>query len=139
LCVYIIPTSFTILEKLPLTPNGKIDRQALPLPEQTRPDEAAYVAPRTPAEMMMSEIWAEVLRVQKVGIHDNFFALGGHSLIATQLISRIRDAFQMEMPLRLLFEEPTIGELVSHIEVVQWAGDRPIADSETEDYEEFVL
>jgi hypothetical protein len=98
---YMVPSVLMFLEGLPLTPNGKLNRQALPIPEQTRPElDEAFFVPRTPVEELLVNIWAEVLKVDKVGIHDNFFELGGHSLLATQLISRVRAAFQTEVSLR---------------------------------------
>src|SRR5262249_13934992 len=94
-----------------LTPNGKLDYRALPAPEWGRAELAgAFVAPRTPVEEKVAEIWAQVLGLEQVGIHDNFFALGGHSLSATQVISRVRTAFQVEVSLRGVFEQPTIAE-----------------------------
>ncbi len=111
---YMVPSAFVMLEALPLTPNGKVDRRALPAPDQTRPDlENGFVAPRTPVEKALAGIWTEVLGLKKVGVHDNFFDLGGHSLMATQVISRIRVAFQVEMPLRTLFETPTVAGLAT--------------------------
>ena len=102
-----------------LTPNGKVDRKALPAPDQIRPElQESFVAPRTPIEEIIAEVWAEVLKLGKVGIHDNFFDLGGHSLLATQMISRVRDAFQMDMPLRTLFEMPTVAGLAERIEEI---------------------
>ena len=84
---YMVPSIFMFLDALPLTPNGKIDRKALPAPDQSSPElGASYVAPRTAEEELIAEIWAEVLKVDKVGIHDNFFDLGGHSLKATQVV-----------------------------------------------------
>lgn len=110
--VYMVPSAFVILDALPLTPSGKLDRRALPAPDKTRPElEKAFVAPYTPIQEMLVGIWAEVLKLEKIGIHDNFFELGGHSLLATQVISRVRAAFQMELPLRCLFEAPTVAEL----------------------------
>jgi acyl carrier protein len=110
------PSAFVILHALPLTPTGKLDRQALPAPEQTRPAlEQSFVAPRTPVEETLASIWAGVLKLDKVGIHDNFFDLGGHSLLGTQLISRIRDAFKLDLPLRNLFEAPTIDGLAQRV------------------------
>jgi len=89
-----------------------VDWRALPVPDQTRPDlEGAFVAPRSPVEKELARIWSEVLKLEQVGIHDNFFDLGGHSLLATQVISRIRTLFQVEVPLRTLFEKPMIEKL----------------------------
>jgi len=112
-----VPTSFVFLEGLPLTPNGKLDRKALPLPDQTRPELAeTYIAPRTPVEELLAQIWANVLKLDKVGIYDNFFDLGGHSLLASQVISRVRDVSQIELPVRALFEAPTISQLALRVE-----------------------
>jgi acyl-coenzyme A synthetase/AMP-(fatty) acid ligase/acyl carrier protein len=114
---YMVPSAFVFLELLPLTPNGKLDRKALPAPDQTRPElEETFVAPRTPVEETLASIWAAVLKVDKVGIHDNFFELGGHSLLATQLISRIRETFKIDLPLRSLFEAPTIYGLAQRMQ-----------------------
>ena len=113
---YMIPSAFVVLDALPLTPNGKVDRKALPAPDQSRPElDQGYQAPRTPMEEMLAKIWAEVLKVEKVGIHDNFFDLGGHSLLATQVISRLRVLSQIEVTVRALFEKPTIADLTSAI------------------------
>jgi acyl carrier protein len=112
-----VPSAFVVLDSLPLTPNGKLDRKALPAPDQTRPElEKTFVAPRTPVEETLASIWSDVLQFDHVGIHDNFFELGGHSLLATQLISRIRDAFKIDLPLRSLFEAPTIYGLAQRIQ-----------------------
>jgi amino acid adenylation domain-containing protein/FkbH-like protein len=113
---YMVPSAFVVLESLPLTENGKVDRRALPAPDQLRPElEGNYVAPRTPAEELVAGIWAEVLKLERVGIHDDFFDLGGHSLNATQVVSRVREAFKVEMPLRALFESPTVEALARTI------------------------
>jgi len=117
---YMIPAAFVTLDALPLTPNGKVDSRALPEPGQSRPDlEVRYVAPRTPQEEILAGIWARLLNVERVGVEDSFFELGGHSLLATQLISRVRDTFQVEIPLRALFENPTVAGLAR---VIQNAG-----------------
>ena len=113
---YMMPAAFIFLDSLPLTANGKIDRQALPASDASRPElEAAYLAPRTPEEEILVSIFAEVLKVEKVGVHDNFFELGGHSLLATQAIAQIRESFQLELPLRCLFESPTVAGLATSI------------------------
>lgn len=112
-----IPAHVVFMETLPLTPNGKIDRKALPDPGQTESKET-YVAPDSPTETAMALIWAEVLDLSRVGIHDNFFDLGGHSLLAMQVTSRLGEAFRMQIPVRSLFESPTISELAGHVEVI---------------------
>jgi len=114
---YMVPAVIVLLDSLPLTPNGKVDRKALPAPDPRRPElEQGYVAPRSPIEEIIAEIWSEVFKLEKVGVHDNFFDLGGHSLLATQLISRILSEVQCQLPLRTLFERPTIAGVASQIE-----------------------
>jgi len=114
---YMVPSGFMTLTEFPLTPNGKVDRRALPKPDQTRPElEREYVAPRNETEEKLAQICADLLQVEKVGVYDNFFELGGHSLLATQFISRVRTAFNVELPLRSLFEKPTIEGLAAAIE-----------------------
>jgi acyl-coenzyme A synthetase/AMP-(fatty) acid ligase/acyl carrier protein len=132
---YMMPSVFVFLDSLPLTPNGKLDRKALPAPDQSRPElDDAFAAPRTPIEEILANIWAGVLKLDKVGIHDNFFHLGGHSLLATQVVTRIRDAFKLDLPLRTLFEAPTIHGLAQKLqylrdkhEVAQTAQIAPVA------------
>ncbi|HEY9401291.1 MAG TPA: amino acid adenylation domain-containing protein, partial [Pyrinomonadaceae bacterium] len=112
-----IPNAFIHLPKLPLTPNGKINFQALPSVEESRRKvRRTGVAPRTPTEQVLASIWADVLQVGQVSVDDNFFELGGHSLMATQVISRLREAFQRELPLRDLFEAPTVAEMAQRVE-----------------------
>lgn len=107
---YMIPSLFEWLEALPLTPAGKVDRRALPAPSKRR-QSGGYVAPRTSVELELARLWSEVLNVDRVGVEDDFFELGGHSLLAARLSSRVRDAFQVELPLLRLFETPTIAGL----------------------------
>ncbi|HSF30804.1 MAG TPA: amino acid adenylation domain-containing protein [Candidatus Tectomicrobia bacterium] len=114
---YMVPAAFLVLDALPRTPNGKIDRHALPAPDQTQPSLLeAFVAPRTPIEELLADIWASVLKVESIGIHDNFFDLGGHSLLAVQVISRLRRLFQVDVPLRVLFDAPTVASLARRVE-----------------------
>jgi acyl carrier protein len=113
---YMIPSALVQLEAMPLTPTGKVDRRALPPPDQTRYDlEKSFVAPRSPVEERLASIWTEVLHREPIGIYDNFFELGGHSLQATQIISRISEAFAVELSLRSLFETPTVVGLAEKI------------------------
>jgi amino acid adenylation domain-containing protein/non-ribosomal peptide synthase protein (TIGR01720 family) len=123
---YMIPSAFVLLDELPLTPNGKVDRRVLPAPDWSaiEPDES-YVAPRTPAEATLADIWCDVLGLQQIGARDDFFERGGHSLLATQLVSRIRDAFKVDLPLRNIFEFPTIAELATQIDRAATAFDEP--------------
>ena len=114
---YMLPAHFIMLDHLPLSPNGKVDYLALPVPDQLSPlTETAFAPARTPVEEMLAGIWAEILRVDRVGVHDNFFELGGHSLLATQVISRVRKTFGVELPLRVVFETPTVADLAEQIE-----------------------
>ncbi len=114
---YMVPGAFVMLDALPLTPNGKVDRRALPAPDPIQFQlQNNFVASRTPIEEILAGIWAQVLGLQRVGIFDNFFELGGHSLKATQVISRVRQTFQVELPLRSLFASPTIAGLALSLE-----------------------
>jgi len=114
---HMVPASFVILDELPLLPNGKIDRRALPAPDAVRPELAgAFAAPRTRTEQSLADVWSDLLGLPQVGIHGNFFDLGGHSLLTTQLISQVRELFQVELPLREVFQQPTIAQLAIAIE-----------------------
>ncbi|HSF41609.1 MAG TPA: amino acid adenylation domain-containing protein [Thermoanaerobaculia bacterium] len=111
---FMVPTAFMALDALPLLPSGKVDRRALPAPEAARLERSAsFVDPRDPLEQVLADIWAQVLKVERVGAFDNFFELGGHSLMATQALARIRQAFEIELQLRSLFEEPTVAGLAA--------------------------
>jgi len=114
---YMVPSAFVLLDEMPLTPNGKINRKALPAPDASRDDLASqYVPPRNDLEEQLAEIWSSVLGLERVGIHDNFFELGGHSLLATQVIARLRSVSDAEVPLRELFQNPTIAQLSEAVE-----------------------
>ena len=116
---YMTPVAFVMLDRFPLSPNGKVDRRHLPAPDYVRPELGqGYLGPRTPAEEVIAGIWAEVLKLDQVGMADDFFELGGHSLLATQVVSRIRQAFQVELPLRALFEAPTVAGLAERTEAL---------------------
>ncbi len=128
---YMIPSAWVELAELPLNSNGKVDRQALPLPDADQlARSVAFVAPRTPEEEGIAAIWSAVLGVAQVGVHDNFFDLGGHSLRATQVVARIRQAFQTELPLRALFEAPTVAGLAARL---------PVTAAAAQEREEFVF
>jgi len=113
---YMIPASFIVLDSLPLTENGKVDRRQLPAPVLSPGVVSGSDAePRDPIETEVARIWSGILKLPKVGIHSNFFALGGHSLLATQVISRLRATFQVDLPLRSIFEMPTVAHLAAAI------------------------
>jgi acyl carrier protein len=111
-----IPSAWMFMDAFPVAPNGKVDRQGLPPPSAARPElDTAFVAPRTPLESRLAQIWSEVLSIDPVGVHDNFLDLGGHSLAATRVVSQVLKQFQMEMPLQLLFQSPTVAEMAAVI------------------------
>lgn len=112
---YMVPSALVMLEALPRTPNGKIDRKALPSPDAERSAAGKYIAPRTPEESQIAAIWRELLGYDRIGADDHFFELGGHSLLATQAISRIRRLLGIELPLRALFETPTVASLAARV------------------------
>ncbi|MEO1349847.1 MAG: amino acid adenylation domain-containing protein [Cyanobacteria bacterium J06635_15] len=115
-----VPSAFVQLDKLPLAPSGKVDRRALPAPPQTRPGlERSYVAPTTPLETAIAEIWQQILGLDQVGIYDNFFELGGHSLLITQLFTRLQNTFDVKLALRKLFDLPTIANIAQEIQRLQ--------------------
>ncbi|HVT56893.1 MAG TPA: non-ribosomal peptide synthase/polyketide synthase, partial [Thermoanaerobaculia bacterium] len=130
---YMVPSLIVELPVLPLTPSGKIDRRALPAPEPPRRGGAGHVAPRNPAEELLAALWAELLGLEQVGIEDNFFERGGHSLLATQLMSRVRRAFGVELPLRALFESPTVAGLAARLRPAPGAGGAARAEEAEED------
>ena len=130
---YMVPSVFLRLEALPLTANGKVDRRALPTPEKAT-SEVEYVAPRTPLEEQLAQIWVQVLGVERVGVLDNFFDLGGHSLNATQIASHIQHALGVAMPLRSLFENPTITDLAIIVELALLEQIEMLEEEELEQY-----
>ena len=113
---WMVPSVFVSVDTLPLTPSGKIDRKALPDPDTSTLPNLTFVAPATPTEELLANLWAVVLKRETIGRHDNFFDLGGHSLLATQLASRIRDSFDVELPVHMVFEHPELSALAEAIE-----------------------
>jgi acyl carrier protein len=135
---YMVPSAFVVLPALPLTANGKVDRRALPAPDAAALEpQRAYVAPRTPTEEALAAVWAELLGRSPIGVHDDFFHLGGHSLLAARVVSRVREAFRVELPLASFFEGSTLAELAETIEVALWAArpEEALAGAETVDLE----
>jgi acyl carrier protein len=123
---YMIPSAFVFLDALPLTTRGKVDRRVLPAPDVVRPElQEAFVAPRSQSEELVAGIWSNVLGLERIGVYDSFFELGGHSLLVVQIVSRIREVFEVELPLRSLFEVPTIAGLTELIETIRLTEQRP--------------
>jgi acyl-coenzyme A synthetase/AMP-(fatty) acid ligase/acyl carrier protein len=116
---YMIPSTFITLEALPLSTNGKIDRQALPSVELSRPEaETNFVPPRTSIEESLANIWSDLLRIEKVGVNDDFFEIGGDSMLSVQMNTQIRETFKVKLPLRQIFETPNIADLAEHLEAL---------------------
>jgi len=123
---HMVPSTFVVLDEFPTTPSGKVDRSRLPAPGVLRPDlTAPLIGPRSEDERVLADLWARILNLDRVGVRDNFFDLGGHSLVATQVISRARDLFQVELPLRALFEAPTVEGLAARLAAARREGRRP--------------
>ncbi|MBV1920605.1 MAG: amino acid adenylation domain-containing protein, partial [Pseudomonadales bacterium] len=129
---YMIPAAFVVVDHLPITPNGKVDKKALPVPSADAYQVSEYVAASNDVEQALADIWQDVLALPQVGIHDDFFDLGGHSLLVTKVSSRIKEKLSIELPLRTLFEVPTIAALAEIIGAVQWQN-KPADDSVEED------
>jgi hypothetical protein len=123
---FMIPASFTALDHLPLTPNGKVDRARLPAPSPAS-QQRAYVAPRPGAQTRLAHAWQAVLGVERIGIHDDFFDLGGHSLLAARVVARLRADLGVEVPVRMVFEHPTIAELADALPTASGTTAPPIA------------
>jgi acyl-CoA synthetase (AMP-forming)/AMP-acid ligase II/acyl carrier protein len=130
---YMLPTYFVELDQLPLTPNGKVDRRALPNPLAGRPTLGAdFVPPTGPVEARLAEIWAQTLGLKQIGAHDNFFDLGGASIPAVQVLAQVTQTFQVELPLRSIFEAPTVATLSQRIEAALLAEIESLSDEEAE-------
>jgi hypothetical protein len=134
---YMVPSAFVLLDALPLTPNGKVDRRALPAPDARR-EERTYEPPRTAIEQALAGIWAQVLSVERVGLHDDFFELGGHSLLATSVMARVRSQLGLDVGLRVLFEASVFEAFADRIAAFGAAldGAEPRSDA---DYDEGVI
>jgi len=117
---YMVPSVFMLLDALPLTPNGKLDRKALPVLDGEQSG-TLYVAPHTETAIKLAAIWTDVLGLERVGIHDNFFDLGGHSLLATRIVSRVREAFSLDLQLRMFFDTLTVASMSQLIDAMRWA------------------
>jgi hypothetical protein len=125
-----VPAAYVRLESLPLTPNGKLDHKALPVPEGDAYAVQGYEAPQGEIETQLAAIWAELLKIDRVGRHDNFFSLGGHSLLSLHVASRIRGSMKLNVPVRVLFENPTVARLAATIESGMYS---PLVESRTAD------
>ena len=120
---YMVPSALVVLERFPLTANGKVDRGGLPAPDPSRPDfSGAFVAPRNSVEEVLAQIWADLLELDCVGVNDNFFNIGGHSLLAIRVIARVRQVFGIELPLIALFENPTLVGLAAQVDQLKIVG-----------------
>jgi acyl carrier protein len=117
---HMVPSLFIIMQKMPVTPNGKLDRRSLPAPREEDYTGGNFVAPRNPTEQGLADLWCEVLGLGKVGVLDSFFHVGGHSLLAVKLVTRVRDQFHIDLPLTTIFEQPTIEQLAMYIDSVAW-------------------
>jgi acyl-CoA synthetase (AMP-forming)/AMP-acid ligase II/acyl carrier protein len=113
---YMVPGEFVMLDRLPLTPNGKLDRRALPVADTTTTMDTVFVEPETPTEQVLATLWQEILRVDRIGGNDNFFESGGHSLLAIQVVRRIRERFGVEIPLQSLFKRPRLRDLAAWVD-----------------------
>ncbi|MGB3189381.1 MAG: phosphopantetheine-binding protein, partial [Limnoraphis sp.] len=136
---YMLPTEWVWLESLPLSANGKVDRQALAAPVSLSSQPRNFIAPRTPIEQDLARIWEDLLEVHPISIDDNFFEIGGDSLLATRFISRVKQIFQIELTLRDFFEEPTINTVAEYIETMGWVNKKPDADDSQTNTEEIEL
>jgi acyl-coenzyme A synthetase/AMP-(fatty) acid ligase len=115
---YMLPAPIVMVDGLPLTSNGKVNRQDLPLPDQTHRTQATIsVPPRTPLEEHLAEIWGDLLKMDHISVHDNFFELGGHSLLATQVVARLHQVLELDLPVRTIFDHPTIAQLAKEIDI----------------------
>ncbi|MGW0065629.1 phosphopantetheine-binding protein, partial [Streptosporangium sandarakinum] len=115
---YMVPAAFTVMDALPLNHSGKVDRRALPAPARQEAAAVAFVPPRTDAEHLVADVWTDVLGNTRVGVHDDFFALGGNSLLAIRVRSRIRSAVDLEIPINVIFANPTVEKLADAVEAL---------------------
>jgi amino acid adenylation domain-containing protein/FkbM family methyltransferase len=130
---YMVPSAFVLLDALPLNSNGKLDRKALPAPESPVAASDKYMAARTPTEAALVDIWQGLLNSDRIGVNDDFFEAGGHSLLAARIISRVRQAFDVGLPMRTIFESPTIADLAVHIDALTWAKAGPPVEWDPDD------
>ena len=137
---YMIPADFVFLASLPVNAAGKIDIRALPAAEHSRNKlDVDYAAPANPTEMAVADIWQELLDLDSVGVNDDFFDLGGHSLLASTMLFRVRETTGVEVPLRVMFETPTVAELADHIETLKYVNCDAANDARQQDREEIML
>ncbi len=132
---YMVPAAFVALDAFPLTPNGKVDRHALPAPDAAGVERADHIAPRTPEEDALVALWGDLLNLQRIDVRGNFFDLGGHSLLATQMLARIEYDFGVELPLRVLFESPTLEQMAARVAAACEAADQLAMASMLQNFE----
>jgi amino acid adenylation domain-containing protein len=135
---YMVPAPLIVLDVMPLTPSGKLSRRDLPVPELAR-DIESFVAPRNDTETKLAKLFSEILKLEPVGIHDDFFALGGHSLLATQFISRVRDVFRIELPLKYVFRYPSVATLAEQVSAMQLSSQQTAVADDADDLEDFEI
>jgi acyl carrier protein len=133
-----VPAPLIVLDVMPLTPSGKLSRRDLPVPELAR-DIESFVAPRNDTETKLAKLFSEILKLEPVGIHDDFFALGGHSLLATQFISRVRDVFRIELPLKYVFRYPSVATLAEQVSAMQLSSQQTAVADDADDLEDFEI
>jgi acyl carrier protein len=134
-----VPAHFVRLDALPLTPHGKVDRKALPPPERIAAAAAEYVAPSTPTEQALAELWQQLLHIERIGARDNFFECGGHSLLAMQLVGGVRQRFGIDLSLKNLFEHPVLAHLAEAIDALSWLERSRAPAAQTDERDEMLL
>jgi acyl carrier protein len=139
---YMLPSAYVALESIPLNSNGKVDRRALPSPHLVgmRPEQE-YISPRTPTETLVASVWAEILGIEHIGAHGNFFDLGGHSLLAMRAASRLSEQIKIDLSIRSLFEFPTVASLADRIDTIRWAmrKSQEAATNQPDNHEEITI
>jgi acyl carrier protein len=131
---YMVPDVYVVLERLPLNTNGKVDREKLPAPTFGRSAAEGFTAPRSDTETRIAEIWKRVVGIPEISIFDNFFQIGGHSLLAVQVVIQVRESFGIELPLSAMFQVPTVAQLAERVEGILYSQERSRGDGEREGF-----